>query len=64
MMKEHLIQNGLLPEVLESVILFSDDSVWYEPFMDLIPVDFLFVRFMSLQYFMLVFSNTILGCPE
>jgi len=64
MMKEHLIQNGLLPEVLESVILFSDDSVWYEPFMDLIPVDFLFVRFMSLQYFKLVFSNTILGCPE
>ena len=64
MMKEHLIQNGLLPEVLESVILFSDDSVWYEPFMDLIPVDFLFVRFMSLQYFKLVFSNTILGFPE
>jgi len=63
-MKEHLIQNGLLPEVLESVILFSDDSVWYEPFMDLIPVDFLFVRFMSLQNFKLVFSNTILGCPE
>jgi len=64
MMKEHLIQNGLLPEVLESVILFSDNSVWYEPFMDLIPVDFLFVRFMSLQYFKLVFSNTILGFPE
>ena len=56
-MQKHLVENGLLPKELESVVFFGDHPVWDEAFVDLVPVHFFFVRFLPLHHFHLVFSH-------